>query len=547
MPLTVPASRRRFDRHERLPETTHPASHPTTRAVPGPDLLKIRSAVGPSGRTMGGSEEFAVSYHNVVAEIENLPDGPEIGALFDFDGTIISGYSAVTFIREQLKRGQLSPREFVELVSVMASFGIGILGFPALALAASQFLRGVPEDSYSKFGEEVFRSHLARQIYPETRALVEAHLRKGHTVAIISSASPYQVAPAARSLDIEHLLCTHLQVENGVFTGEVKRPICFGPGKVIAAERLAADQGIDLEKSFFYSDSTDDLQLLERVGNPRPLNPSSRLLAISEERGWPVRRFASRGRPTPTDWLRTAMVPASLMGSFFAGLPIWALTGSRRDAINFSLSVFADLASALIGLNLKIKGEHHLWSHRPAVFVFNHQSNVDMVIVARLLRRDISGIGKKEIGDIPLIGRILEFSGVVLIDRRDHDKAVEALASLVDTMRIEGKSVCISPEGTRSITPKLAPFKKGAFHLAMQAGVPVVPIVIRNSGDIMPKGSAIYRPATVDVEVLPPVHTDNWKTETIDEHVNEVRDMYLRALGQDRDGHIVKPLRVVKS
>ena len=179
------------------------------------------------------------------------------------------------------------------------------------------------------------------------------------------------------------------------------------------------------------------------------------------------------------------------MASFFAGLPIWALTGSRRDAINFSMSVFADLASALIGLNLRIKGEHHLWSHRPAVFLFNHQSNVDMVIVARLLRRDISGIGKKEIGDIPLIGRILEFSGVVLIDRKDHDQAVEALGALVDTMRVEGKSVCVSPEGTRSITPKLAPFKKGAFHLAIQAGVPVVPIVIRNSVDVMPKGSAI--------------------------------------------------------
>jgi putative phosphoserine phosphatase/1-acylglycerol-3-phosphate O-acyltransferase len=59
-----------------------------------------------------------------------------------------------------------------------------------------------------------------------------------------------------------------------------------------------------------------------------------------------------------------------------------------RDALNFSMSVFADVASALIGLNLTIKGEHHLWSHRPAVFLFNHQSNVDMVIIARLLRRD---------------------------------------------------------------------------------------------------------------------------------------------------------------
>lgn len=487
-----------------------------------------------------------MAHQDVIAEIEKLPDGPEIGALFDFDGTIISGYSAVTFFQEQIKRGHLSPRDFVELLSVMGSFGVGILGFPALMLAASQFLRGVREDSYAAFGEDVFKSHIARLVYPETRALVETHLRKGHTVAIISSATRYQVAPAARDLDIEHVLCTGLQVDEGVFTGAVVRPICFGQGKVIAAETLAKRFKVDLNKSFFYSDSTDDIELLERVGNPRPLNPSGRLLAIAEERGWPVQRFASRGRPTPTDWIRTAMVPASLMGSFFAGLPIWALTGSKRDALNFSLSVFADTASALIGLNLEIKGEHHLWSHRPAVFIFNHQSNVDMVIIARLLRRDISGVGKKEIRDMPLIGRVLEFAGVVLIDRHDTEKAISAVSSLVDTMRIEGKSVCMSPEGTRSITPKLAPFKKGAFHLAMQAGVPIVPIVIRNSGDVMPKGDMIYRPATVKVEVLPPIETDDWTVDSISEHVTEVRDMYLSTLGQDRSGRIVKPLKVVK-
>ena len=487
-----------------------------------------------------------LSHQDVIAEILDLPDGPEIGAFFDFDGTIISGYSAVAFFQEQLKRGHMSPRDVVELISVMASFGIGILGFPALMLAASQFLRGVREDSYAEFGEEVFKSHIARQIYPETRAMVKAHLQKGHTVAIISSATPYQVEPAARDLEIENVLCTYLQVEDGEFTGAVVRPICFGPGKVLAAESLSDKFGADLDKSFFYSDSTDDIELLERVGNPRPLNPSNKLQAISERRGWPVRRFASRGRPTPTDWVRTAMVPATLLGSFVSGLPIWALSGSKRDALNFSMSVFADVASALIGLNLTIKGEHHLWSHRPAVFLFNHQSNVDMVIIARLLRRDISGVGKKEIGDIPLIGRILEFAGVVLIDRKDTEKAIETMGTLVDTMRIEGKSVCMSPEGTRSVTPKLAPFKKGAFHLAIQAGVPIVPIVIQNSSDIMPKGDMIYRPATVEVEVLPPVDTSAWSADTIDEHVASVRNMYLEALGQDRSGDTVNPLRVVR-
>ncbi len=472
-------------------------------------------------------------HQDVIAEVLESPEGPEVGAFFDFDGTLISGYSAIAFIQEQVRRGNLSPRELMELVSAMVSFGIGQMGFSAMMIATSQFLRGVREDSYANFGQELFESHIARQIYPESRALVEAHLKKGHTVAIITSATPYQVEPAARDLGIEHVLCTRLEVDKGCFTGAVVQPTCFGQGKVTAAETLATQCGVDLEQTYFYSDSDDDIQLLERVGKPRPLNPNQRLLGIAERHGWPVRRFGSRGSLRASDWARSLFLPTSLVGSFVAGLPIWALTGSKRDALNFSISVFADTASALIGLNLKIDGEHHLWSHRPAVFIFNHQSNVDLVIVARLLRRDITGIGKQEIRDLPVIGRIFESAGVVLIDRKDTARAIEAMRPLVDAMRVEGKSVCMSPEGTRSITPKLAAFKKGAFHLAMQAGVPIVPIVIHNSGDVQPKGDFLYHPGTVHVEVLPPVDTGNWSVDSIDSHVADVRNMYLKALDQE--------------
>ncbi len=472
-------------------------------------------------------------HHDVIAEVMKLPDGPEIGAFFDFDGTLISGYSAFAFIEEQIRRGHLSPRELVELIGAMASFGLGKLGFSGMMIGMAQFLRGIHEDSYYNFGQELFESHIAKQIYPEARALVQAHLRKGHTVAIISSATLYQVEPAARDLGVERVLCTKLEVnEKGYFTGAVVRPTCFGQGKVTAAETLVDECGVDLDKSFFYSDSDDDLQLLERVGNPRPLNPNGRLTSIAERRGWPIRRFGSRGFFHPADWIRSAVVPFSLVGSFMAGFPIWALTGSKREALNFSVSLFADTASALIGLNLKVTGEHHLWSHRPAVFVFNHQSNVDLVIVARLLRRDITGVGKREIRNMPVIGRIMEMAGVVLIDRKNTVSAIEAMQPLVDAMRVEGKSVCLSPEGTRAVTPRLAPFKKGAFHLAMQAGVPIVPIVIRNSNDVQPKGDFLYHPGTVDVEILPPVDTSKWSARTIDDHVAEVRSMYLKALDE---------------
>jgi putative phosphoserine phosphatase/1-acylglycerol-3-phosphate O-acyltransferase len=167
--------------------------------------------------------------------------------------------------------------------------------------------------------------------------------------------------------------------------------------------------------------------------------------------------------------------------------------------------------------------------------VFNHQSKADVIIIAKLLRRDIAGVGKKELKQFPLIGQILEFAGVVFIDRQNSASAIEAMSPLVDAMRYEGKSVVIAPEGTRAVSPRLGPFKKGAFHLAIQAGVPVVPIVIHNAIDVAPKGDFVFRSATVDVEVLPPIDTSDWQEKTIDKHVAEVRNQFLKALHQKNE------------
>jgi len=474
-------------------------------------------------------------HKDLLFNIEAAPRGPEVGAFFDFDGTLIAGFSATAFLKEHIRRGDVSPYEFLDLVSALTQFSVGGLGFSGLMTSAAQFMRGVPESDYVAFGEELYEQQIARRIYPESRALVKAHQERGHTVAIISSATPYQVEPAARDLGIAHVVCSRYELRDGVFTGGIERPLCFGEGKVSAAEDLAGRFGVDLDQSFFYSDSDDDIQLLERVGRPQPLNPNTRLTEIAERKGWPIRRFRSRGQPGLFDLARSVAATVSLVPSAMAGLPIWALTGSQREARNFATSLFADVSSALIGLKLVVRGEQHLWSHRPAVFVFNHQSKADVVIIARLLRRDIAGVGKKEIRNIPIIGKTMELAGTVFIDRANAASAIDAMQPLVDAMRNEGKCVVIAPEGTRSVSPHLGAFKKGAFHLAIQAGVPVVPIVIHNAGDVAPKGDFVFRPATVEVDVLPPVDTSGWRAETIDQHVAGVRRLFQRTLGQARD------------
>ena len=391
------------------------------------------------------------------------------------------------------------------------------------------------EKAGRKVGEELYKKHIARKIYPETRAIIEAHQAKGHRVAIISSATIYQIEPTARDLGISDIKCSAYEIEDGVFTGDIIRPLCFGEGKVIAAEELAAEYGLDLDQSYFYSDSDDDIELLERVGKPRPLNPNMKLKAIADERGWPVQRFASRGTPSWVDYTRTIYATGSLIGAFAAGLPIWALTRSQREAVNFSMGLFGDFATAITGVELEVEDERHLWSSRPCIFIFNHQSKADVMILAKLIRRDMGGVGKKEIKDIPILGKLMEWGGTVFVDRADGKSAIKAMEPLVEAIQKEGKSICIAPEGTRSLTPKLEPFKKGAFHLAMQAGVPIVPIVIHNATDVAPKNEFVMRPATVRVTVLPPVDTSDWQVKTLNAHVRDVRNMFLRTLGQPEE------------
>lgn len=470
-------------------------------------------------------------HEHLTEEIRSAPPGPKRAAFFDLDRTLLAGFSATAFMRERFVSGLMAPREVAETLLGALSFALGRTGFSGLLSATTAAYRGLSESVLEELGEEIFERHLATAIFPESRALVQAHRDAGHSVAIVSSATCYQIDPLARELGIRHVLCTRLEVEDGVFTGGIVRPTCYGEGKAEAAQDFADEHDIDLEESWFYTDSHEDLPLLEVVGRPRPLNPSRRLAQIAKERGWPVQRFHSRGSPGAQDLLRTGLVYASLVPSVWAGVAAGLVNRSRREATNVMGAVWGDLAASLAGIDLRVEGEEHLWSRRPAVFLFNHQSGLDMVLVLKLLRRDFTAVAKQEIQRNPVFGPLFAAAGVVFIERGGRTRAIEALRPAVEALR-EGRSLAIAPEGTRSSTPRLGPFKKGAFHLAMQAGVPIVPIVFRNALDALPKHAVVVRPATVEAVVLPPIDTSDWTRESLDDEIRAIRLRYLEVLGQ---------------
>jgi putative phosphoserine phosphatase/1-acylglycerol-3-phosphate O-acyltransferase len=209
-----------------------------------------------------------------------------------------------------------------------------------------------------------------------------------------------------------------------------------------------------------------------------------------------------------------------------AGVGLGLLTRSRRVAANLAIGTGTEAALALAGVRLNVWGEEHLWSSRPAVFTFNHQSSLDALVVGSLVRRDITGVAKKEAARDPRFAPIGLLADIAYIDRKNSTKARSALAPVVERIQ-SGMSLAIAPEGTRTPTPHLARFKKGAFHIAMQAGVPIVPIVLRNTGALMWRGSSVVRPGTVEVVVLPPIATDEWRLDDLDRHVDETRQSYI--------------------
>lgn len=465
-----------------------------------------------------------------LAEIEGSPEGPEIGAFFDLDGTLVAGFTGVIMTRDRLRRGQMSVGEFIGMVQAGLNHQLGRSEFEDLIGKGARMLRGNSLSDLDELGERLFVQHVQGRMYPEMRAMVRAHMARGHTVVLSSSALTVQVEPVARFLGIDNVLCNKFETdEDGLITGEVMRPVIWGPGKARAVQNFSEANGVDLSKSYFYADGDEDVALMYLVGHPRPTNPAGKLAAVAAKRGWPVLKFSSRSGSSPISQLRTlaslAAIPTVAAGAIGLGL----LTRNKRTGVNFFTSNWSKLLMLTTGIELNVLGEENLTAQRPAVFIFNHRNQADPMIAGRLVGVDFTGVGKKELERNPLMGPLGKVMDAAFIDRDDPEKAVEGLHKVEELAR-KGLSILIAPEGTRLDTTEVGPFKKGPFRIAMAAGVPIVPIVIRNAEVIAHRDSSTFNPGKVDVAVYPPIPVDDWTVENLSDRIAEVRQIYLDTL-----------------
>ena len=214
-----------------------------------------------------------------------------VAAFFDIDGTLIARNSAPLYMKHLRETGQARRRDIARTFYYVGRYKLGLLDIERAIAISLTWIRGRDEAAVRADCDAWYATTVRAYVYPAMAATVEAHRRAGHVLVLLTSATRYLAGPLAADLGIEHLLVTQLLVEAGQFTGEVVRPVCYGEGKTYWAERFAAEHDVDLGQSYFYTDSITDLPLLERVGEPRVVNPDPRLGRVAARRGWPVARL----------------------------------------------------------------------------------------------------------------------------------------------------------------------------------------------------------------------------------------------------------------
>lgn len=184
---------------------------------------------------------------------------------------------------------------------------------------------------------------------------------------------------------------------------------------------------------------------------------------------------------------------------------------------------------------ITVTGTEKLDPGRSYIYMSNHQSNADIPLLLGRLPVQFRWLAKAELFRIPVFGRAMRGVGYISIDRSNRKSAFESLERAARTVR-NGTSVLIFPEGTRSRDGSLLPFKKGGFVLSVDAGVPIVPVVIRGTGEIIPKGHFLIRPAPVSMEILDPVETADYTRKTKDQLLERIRSILIEHLREgDRE------------
>src|SRR5215471_15130805 len=267
-----------------------------------------------------------------AAEVEQPPPvpDPEAGAFFDVDNTLMRGASIYHFARGLAARKMFGPRDLARMTWGQINFRLrgaeNSDHIDAAREAALAFVAGHSVADIVRLGEEIYDETMADRIWEGARELTQRHLRAGQRVWLVT-ATPVELASIlARRLGLTGALGTVAETVDGVYTGRLVGGLLHGEAKAAAVRALAAREGLDLARCSAYSDSANDLPMLQLVGHPNAVNPDLGLRAIAREGGWPIHDFRHGRKAT------MIALPVAAAAGVAAGGILAALALRRRHA-----------------------------------------------------------------------------------------------------------------------------------------------------------------------------------------------------------------------
>lgn len=230
--------------------------------------------------------------------------------------------------------------------------------------------------------------------------------------------------------------------------------------------------------------------------------------------------------------LVTLGVAITAFFSFWA--VVFSFFSNAENNIHKVANIWGRILLMLCSTKVQVIGRENILRSKPQVFMANHQSDFDILITLAYVPGQFRWIAKKELFTIPVFGQAMRGAGYIEIDRQNHEKALQSLDLAALRIR-QGKSVMTFPEGTRSRNGEIKPFKQGTFYLAIQSGVPIVPISIIGSGEIMPKRSLKIKPGRIKLVIDKPISTKGYTLENRQELIDKVRQVIIKNYNAYRD------------
>mmetsp|Transcript_5421 Transcript_5421/g.6287 ORF Transcript_5421/g.6287 Transcript_5421/m.6287 type:complete len:292 (+) Transcript_5421:75-950(+) len=214
-------------------------------------------------------------------------------------------------------------------------------------------------------------------------------------------------------------------------------------------------------------------------------------------------------------------IKSTVFGALLCGCGIYGVFASiflrligKKEYAQYNVGrVFYYTFSKILGVKITIKNEHFLHDI-PGIVISNHQSALDILMLGQVFQPGYTVTAKKALKYFPFLGWFMLASGTFFLDRARGEKARKVLDNALKTLKAEKRALFMFPEGTRSATKELEmlPFKKGAFHLAHQAGIPIIPVVVSNTSTIFNAKDRVFNSGEIFIEVLKPISTDALKT-----------------------------------